>query len=98
MILFFENKEYQMNDLHDFTSVKLPKPTAIASGMKVSWRLYEDLRDAQLASVVAVFNGYHRMQEGFDAGYLTPGRIEKIGAKNRYDNPEYEGMYEVVIL
>jgi hypothetical protein len=98
VILFFENKECQMNELNDFTFVKLPKPTAMASGMKVSWRLYEDLKDAQLASVAAVFNGYHRMQDGFDAGYLTPGSIEKIGAKNRYDNPEYEGMYEVVIL
>jgi len=87
-----------MNDLNDFTSVKLPVAKDMASGMKVSWKLYEDLRDAQLASVAAVFNGYHRMQEGFDAGYLTPGSIQKIDAKNRYDKPEYEGMYEVVIL
>ena len=85
-------------DLHDFKSVKLPKSIARAPGMKVSWSLYEDLLDAQLASVAAVFNAHYRMQEGFDAGYLTPGSITKIDAKNRYEKPEYEGYYEVVEL
>lgn len=85
-------------DLHDFKSVKLPRPQDYKSGMKVSWSLYKDLKDAQLASVAAVFNGYHRMEQGFDAGYQSPGSITKIGAQNRYEKPEYEGFYEVVEL
>lgn len=85
-------------DLHDFKSVKLPAPARRSGGIKVSWYLYEDLLDAQLASVAAVFNAHYRMQEGFDAGYLTPGSITKIDAKNRWEKPEYEGFYEVVIL
>ena len=85
-------------NLNDFKSVKLPEPQAYKSGLKVSWNLYQDVKDAQLASVAAAFNGYYRMEQGFDAGYQSPGSITKISAQNRYGNPDYDGFYEVVIL
>lgn len=85
-------------DINQFTYVHLPKPVDYASGMKVSWRLYDNLRTAQLAALAARHNGHYRMQEGFDSGYLSPGSISQIGAKNRYDKPEYDGYYEVVEL
>lgn len=49
------------------------------SGNKVGWHFYATLAEAKVAARVAEREASRLEALGYDWGYQTPGRIEKIG-------------------
>lgn len=56
----------------------MPYPPCQGSktGIKVGWRFYLKLEDAEKASEAAIWNGKIQASLGYDFGYQAPGNIE----------------------
>jgi hypothetical protein len=68
-------------------------------GMKVEWRYYATLEEAQAAARTAIVKAEQRAAEGYDFGYQSPGAIRKAHSSDHggLELGGYEGdVYEVV--
>jgi len=48
------------------------------SGIKVGWRMYAKLSDAEKCATAARYNARIKAGMGYDFGYCLPGSIEKL--------------------
>jgi hypothetical protein len=61
-----------------------PKPIRSESGCKISWYYYDNLKDAEKASIIAAEEGVRLWNLGYDFGYQTPGCVVKLKDKEEW--------------
>lgn len=61
-----------------------PTPTRIETGCKVSWYFYDNEADAIKASEIAKSHAIHKLNQGYDFGYQSPGDVRHIEEDNLY--------------